>query len=151
MAISSRDNSIQAPTKLLDNCLDSAGACRTELGVLVWTPRPHGAQCRLKQGSTTSCLKTGDMISCPEISIAITQITLIRLCQKFLGNSPQGLIFTQTQRNAIHPFIATTDKILPKINRTRNRRELDTKIHTSFTPANQIQGQFTLGTWFNLI
>jgi hypothetical protein len=26
------------------------GACPTELGVLVWTARPHGAQCRLKQG-----------------------------------------------------------------------------------------------------
>jgi hypothetical protein len=143
MAISSRDNSIQAPTKLLDNCIDSIGSCPTELGVLVWTPRPHDSQCRLKQGTTTSCLKTGDRISCPEINVAVTHITLIRLCSRFLGNSAQGLIFTQTLPNTIHEMIATTDEILPRINRTRTRRDLDAKLETTFMPASQIQGQFT--------
>jgi hypothetical protein len=101
----------------------------------------------LKASKTSSCLKTGDTISCPEINIAITKITFIRLCGLFLGNSAQRILFTQTEKNSVHPFIATTNQILPRINRTRNRRDIteDDEVKTTFMPASLIQGQFFMG------
>lgn len=151
IGINTRDNSIQVPTKLTDNCNSTAGLCPTELGILIWNPRPVQNSCRLKQGATTFCLATGNIgssslrISCPQLNIAITQLQSIELCDLKLGTSSQGLIFSQV--NNTFPGIATTQEVQAKLNltiRTRRSANDSSGAHpqVSFKSAAETNGEF---------
>ena len=94
ITVSNIDNSVQATTMLTETCYAFMGFCKTENGMLVWTPIPFD-HCRIKAGEATTCLKTGSRISCPEVSLAITEWEIIRMCGFKFGRNYQGIIFTQ--------------------------------------------------------
>lgn len=94
VVVNNQDDTIQSNTKLIDKCYYNEGQCATEYGLLIWNPAAVKT-CRLKQGQTTTCLKTGNRISCPELALAMTEWEQIKLCKHNFAVSTQGIIFTQ--------------------------------------------------------
>jgi len=98
----SQSDNIRTTTTLLDECRYSAGLCPTELGTLIWETNQL-RKCRLKQGDTTRCLKTGPRISCPQNSMSISGVTIMKICDMNLGVSDQGVIIASQFPNEVLP------------------------------------------------
>lgn len=93
LLVSNSDKSIQTTTKILEKCYAENTTCQTEQGTLVWH-RQNTEKCRLKKGLSTICVLTDGRISCPQEFLAISDPTLITLCNVHFGYSAQGIVFT---------------------------------------------------------
>jgi len=128
------DEELIAPVPLLAPCHIYENRCKTsDNGVLIY----DGAQfqvCRLQRGASSKCLFSDDSrISCPELSIAINQLTTSPICGANIGTSGQGILWTQDLLNEVNGVVATTDQVDLLTRGERSfRKKRETKTQSEF-------------------
>jgi hypothetical protein len=123
VVINNFDNTVMTLASVLETCHGGDGHCQTSEGYLIWPPEQHH-QCRLKEGQTTRCLWTDDVISCPEISFSLTDIAIQSICDHKITMSSEGVYFTPVEpQNGIFSEAMTTQEAREKVMKGRVRRE----------------------------
>jgi len=144
ISINDLDDSIITTSKITEECKFQRGYCPTDEGCLIWKPSQY-QPCRLKMGQQTKCLLTGKRMSCPQINIAITEITTLHVCDSSIGYSQQGIMFSQDTQGEIHPNIATSAEIIGRTEgyrKMRRKRAMNPKTLPSSKLDSQLNGEF---------
>jgi hypothetical protein len=92
------DSSIKSTANTVATCKAEEGQCQTVKGVLVWEPNDYKS-CRIKQGTTTSCIQTLDVITCPDVHMSFSGFKLVVICNITIGISTQGIMFTTSNKD----------------------------------------------------
>jgi hypothetical protein len=122
IAISNVDQSVMTLAKVEDICHGEDGVCETAEGFLVWNPQKHH-RCRMQEGETTTCAMTGSAISCPEISMSITDAVTRSICGNNISYSGEGIYFTLVETvEGFFDGVMTTTEAREKVKVGRSKR-----------------------------
>jgi hypothetical protein len=112
----SNDNQMILPVgaTLKKQCHVKNGSCPTQRGVLIWTKEDH-EHCRVKVANATSCIRTGDRISCEETNMALVGFKEKQMCGITIVQTEQGVLFTTAISGEIFPSVGATSEVLKHI------------------------------------
>jgi hypothetical protein len=123
VAISNVDQSVMTLASVVETCYGQDGKCETSEGFLIWPAEKHH-RCRMREGETTTCLWTEDIISCPEISLSLSQISTRSVCNNTLGYTGEGIYFTPVENmTGALEGVMTTEEAREKVKKGRVKRE----------------------------
>jgi len=149
LTVNSADNNIMSLTGTVEPCAATKGLCKTTDGWLLWEVGSI-RKCNVKRGQTTVCLKTEDVLSCPDVEMSLTISKPTYLCGKLVSMSKEGVMFTSDEdlNNYSRKVLTTTaaEKYFTEhYQAQRNRRsislvteaELDAKFHYLYDVAKE--------------
>jgi hypothetical protein len=129
IAKSNLDSTIITSIPLLADCPFDQGSCQTlDKSVLIWDQHLP-TSCRLTKGPSTLCLYSigDDRLTCPQLTISVTNTSHIDICNQQIFTSFQGLLFTTDRSGDIDNITATTSMMeheIELVTENRKKREI---------------------------
>jgi hypothetical protein len=126
---SNSDDNVITSIPVTETCPFKKGVCRgLDKSVIIWDQK-LSPNCRLTKGPSSLCLysQSDDRLTCPELTISVTNTSRISLCNLLLFTSFQGIIYTTDLSGEIDDITATTsmvDRMIRLQAHDRRRREI---------------------------